>query len=151
MASAGPVDQARLTRHEVLAHAVAAIISLPDWAPRAFRRGAALVLALIVIFRDGQFRAGVTTWVRAETRVILVGRRARFWLTSFDESGDLSPSAGDMPGHSGVLHYCASYRTLVRFRDGFQSTISRHDADLGRSSVARAGKNDAVVDPPTGG
>lgn len=72
MAPAGPLDQARLTMHEVLAQAVAAIFSLPDWAPRAFRRAAVLVLALIVIFAPDSFRAGVTTWVRAETQVILM-------------------------------------------------------------------------------
>lgn len=71
MASTGPVDPARLTMHEVLAHAVAAIFNLPDWAPRAFRRAAALVLALIVIFAPDSFSAGVTTWVRAETQVML--------------------------------------------------------------------------------
>lgn len=57
--------------HEVLGQAVSAIFSLPDWTPRAFRRAAALVLALIVIFAPDSFRAGVTTWVRAETQVIL--------------------------------------------------------------------------------
>ena len=57
---------------EVFAQAVAAIFSLPDWAPRTFRRAAALVLALIAIFAPDSFRAGVTTWVRAETQVILM-------------------------------------------------------------------------------
>lgn len=68
---AGPSKTAALTLGHSVASFLADLLGLPDWAPRAARRAAALILAIAAVFYTSAFNEGIRLWAQHESRTYL--------------------------------------------------------------------------------